>query len=224
MNATSPTQANHNKVILLHGLHMHAFAMQPLAKMLIAHGLDCHCFGYYSMMHPLSRHSERLNDWLEEHVDDNTTIHLVGHSLGGLVIRDFLHRYPNWQQQQKLGRIVTIGTPHNGSLSADRIVKILPTFIGKSYQNGLDGKSPLLIDGVEIGVIAGNKQAGLGQVIMKKDWRERDSDGTVFVSETQLPNATDHITLPHSHTGLIFSRIVAEQVYYFITQGKFKRP
>ena len=203
---------------------MHALAMKPLANKLNRLGFDCHVFGYYSMLHPIHQHSERLHDWLNKNFASqlaDTELMLVGHSLGGLVIRDFLHRYPDWVDTGKIKRIVTLGTPHTGSLSADRIVKILPTFIGKSYLGALDGQTPPLTASVELGVIAGNKPAGLGTLIMKKAWRQLDNDGTVFVSETHLANLTDHITLPCSHTGLIFDEAAAKQTAHFLYHGCF---
>ncbi len=203
------------QVILLHGLHMHAWAMRPLANQLLAYGFDCHRFGYYSMLHTLPVHSKRLNHWLEQHFDLATPLNFVGHSLGGLLIRDFLYRYPNWQ----IGRCVTLGTPHLGSLSADKVQKILPTFIGQSYRSGLDGNVPMLIDGIELGSIAGNVSAGLGKLVLPRDGRE--NDGTVYIDETRLPNATDHIILPASHTGMILNKQVAKQVAYFLQHGHF---
>jgi len=48
-------------------------------------------------------------------------IHLVGHSLGGLVIRHCLYELKQWQQLHCLGRVVTLGTPHQGSIVAQRL-------------------------------------------------------------------------------------------------------
>lgn len=208
---------SNKNIILLHGLHMHAWAMQPLAKQLARHGFCSHCFGYYSMLEPLWRHSERLNHWLLGRFEPTEPLFMVGHSLGGLVIRDFLSRYPDWQ----IPKVVTLGTPHNGSLSAKRLVKYLPTFIGKSYQTGLDGFAPALRENVALGSIAGNLSAGLGKVVLPKN--VSDNDGTVLISETILPNQSDHIILPVSHTGMIFDVEVANQVAYFLNNWRFYR-
>ena len=56
--------------------------------------------------------------------------------------------------------------------------------------------------GRDLGVIAGTKSMGLGQFFARFD---EDCDGTVAVSETRVPGATDHLTLPVSHMGLLLS-------------------
>jgi hypothetical protein len=70
----------------------------------------------------------------------------------------------------------------------------------------------------ELGIIAGTRRAGLGQLIARFD---EDCDGTVAVSETRLPGATDHITLPVSHMGMLLSARVAHEAGGFLTNGRF---
>ena len=211
-------------VVLIHGLHMHAWVMRPLAKQLGRQGYHTRCFGYYSMVQDLATHSQRLQRWLSRYAQPQTPIYLVGHSLGGLVIRDFLSRYP----QLQVPRCVTIGTPHNGSISAHTIVRYVPSFVGQAYFQGLDGHAPLLPQGVALGSIAGSRSVGLGKLILpskrqlaplEPTWQV--NDGTVFVHETKLIGAADHLVLPASHTGLLWYPPVAQQVDYFLRQGKF---
>ncbi len=45
------------------------------------------------------------------------TLHLVGHSLGGLVARAFVARHP----PERLGRVLLLGTPSGGSEIADML-------------------------------------------------------------------------------------------------------
>ncbi len=219
-----------NLVILIHGLHQAAFIMRPLAKRLQLAGFKTHQFGYRSMRDDIKTNSARLNAWLENNHTPDQPIDLVGHSLGGLIIRDFLAHYPQWQ----IGRCVTLGTPHNGSVSGDYIWRLLPAIVGKSYKKALDGTVAPLPKGIELGVIAGNKAQGLGQPILSYHNRKRrkadsaltdDSlahDGTVYVSETQLASATDHIIMPVTHTGMLVSKEVAQQVVYFLEHGQFR--
>jgi hypothetical protein len=48
-----------------------------------------------------------------------------------------------------------------------------------------------------------------------------DNDGTVAVSETRLPGATDFITMPVGHMGLLMSARVARETCQFLKEGRF---
>ena len=213
------------KTILLHGLHQTTWVMRPLAKRLQQAGFDTHCQRYYSLKDSINIHSQALNNWLSQHHHPRDPINLVGHSLGGLVIRDFLSRYPQWQ----VHRCVTLGTPHIGSVSADYVKRLFSPLVGQAYAGALNGDTPALADEICLGVIAGNKPQGLGQFFLQDyvkrqllDKDKRQHDGSVFIYETHLPNATDHIILPVSHTGMLMDKEVAQQTIYFLTHGEFK--
>jgi hypothetical protein len=45
----------------------------------------------------------------------------------------------------------------------------------------------------------------------------------VAVAETWLAGARDHVTLPVSHTGLLFSKRVADAVVEFLRSGRFPK-
>lgn len=220
-----------NRVILIHGLHQAPFIMRPLAKRLRAQGFDTHQYGYRSMRDAIGTNSARLNQWLEVNHAPDSPIDLVGHSLGGLIIRDFLARYPQWQ----IGRCVTLGTPHKGSICADYIWRLTPAIVGRSYIDALDGTVAPLPDDITLGVIAGDTPYGLGQLFLQHHHHQlkkqgsplldkyRAHDGTVYVSETQLEAASDHLILPVSHTGMLVDKQVAKQTGYFLTHGQFQR-
>ena len=220
-----------NPVVLLHGLHHAPFIMRPLAKRLQTQGLVTQQYGYRSLRDGIKINSSRLNKWLEKHYSSKQPIDLVGHSLGGLIIRDFIVDYPKWQ----IGRCVTLGTPHLGSVCADYIWRLAPVIVGRSYQEALDGTVAPLPEHIALGVIAGNQPFGLGQLVLRyhnRKLRQQNSplldeylihDGTVYLKETKLAAATDHLILPVSHTGMLFDANVAEQTAYFLANGQFKR-
>ena len=214
-------------VVLIHGLHQKAWIMWPLAKQLQNRRFATHQHDYYSLRDSIDQHSISLNKWLKENHDPSIPIHLVGHSLGGLVIRDFIARFPEW----RIGRCVTLGTPHNGSTTAKYINKLISPLVGNAYKNALDGQNAPLKKGISLGVIAGNTPYGLGQLVLnyhkqktKLNHPQCEHDGTVYVFETKLAEATDHIVLPVSHTGMLINQTVAEQTAYFLDHGMFKRP
>ena len=221
-----------NLVILIHGLHHAPLIMRPLAKRLQAQGFDTHQYGYRSMRDGIQTNSQRLNKWLEEnHHQPDQPIDLVGHSLGGLIIRDFVTQYPKWQ----IGRCVTLGTPHMGSICADYLWRLAPAVVGRSYVDALDGTVTPLPEYITLGVIAGNRPYGMGQLFLhhhNRKLRKSDvpplkqqlvHDGTVYVEETRIEAAVDHIVMPVSHTGMLVNKEVANQVIYFLQYGKFKR-
>ena len=47
------------------------------------------------------------------------------------------------------------------------------------------------------------------------------NDGTVSLEETRIPGARDNVVLPVTHTGMVISRPVADQVCAFLGNGEF---
>lgn len=231
-------------VILLHGLHQNTWIMQFLAHYLQKQGFVTHCFRYFSVVQDLNCHAKRLNAWLQGHHDPKTPLYLVGHSLGGLVIRQFLQTYPDWWVKS----CVTLGTPHQGSVCARYVYQICPFLIKKAYFNGLDGRLDPPSNQVAFGVIAGNKPSGMGWPFLTyhfwqqnkqqknqkqsqkrpktfKQWFSFDlknmHDGTVLLTESRLDSAQDYLVLPVSHTGLLFDQQAAYQTAFFLRHGRF---
>jgi pimeloyl-ACP methyl ester carboxylesterase len=149
---------------------------------------------------------------------DADVIHIVAHSLGGLLVRQLLHDAP--EVSERIGRIVMLGAPHNGSEVAHRLamIPLLHKLMGRSYACGLDGLLPPWADGPETGVIAGNRPFGFGMLLGRLSGA---NDGTVTVAETRLSGANRHIVLPVTHMGMQFSRLVAGQVCTFLKNGHF---
>jgi pimeloyl-ACP methyl ester carboxylesterase len=74
-----------------------------------------HISFYYDWRKPLAASAPRLRETVLDAWRDNGghDVHLVAHSMGGLLVRATLMRYPElWQ---RVGRIVFLGTPHYGS-------------------------------------------------------------------------------------------------------------
>lgn len=195
--------------------------MYPLASRLRRVGFTVHTPSYQSLRQDIRTHARRIHDYLLTHHESSQPLNLVAHSLGGLVIRQFLHDYPMWQ----VHRCVSLGTPHQGSVCATYVRRTLSPLVGQSYLGALDGTCPAAPDGVEFGVIAGNKSQGIGLPFLayhNHHYRTKHPhDGTVFVFETQLPHASDYLILPVTHTGMLMSRTVSDQVAHFLDHGHF---
>ncbi len=203
------------KLFLIHGLFMHGTIMQYMQRHLKKYGYDVQVFSYRTVSRPLHQNAEKLADFIKEKRQSNDVCHFVGHSLGGLLIRLAYELVP----EEFNGRIVTAGTPHNGSEVAHRVANELHlNILGGAYEGALDGDLPEWQGSVELGSIAGNKCIGVGMALPDL---EKPNDGTVTVSETKLINQTDHIVLPLSHTALVYSKQVIKQTNYFLQNGKF---
>lgn len=215
--------ANKPTTLILHGLHQTSLIVYPLARYIRRAGFIVHTPNYHSLGQDILAHAKRLDDYLLTHHNPKEPINLVAHSLGGLVVRQFLHDHPNWQ----VHRCVSLGTPHQGSVCATYVRRTLPLLIGKSYIGALDGTCPNVPKHVAFGVIAGNKPQGLGLPFLNHHNRhyhtQHGHDGTVFLYETELPSATDRLILPVTHTDMLTSSAVASQVVHFLEYGKFRR-
>jgi pimeloyl-ACP methyl ester carboxylesterase len=144
-------------------------------------------------------------------------VHLVGHSLGGVVILETLER----EAELPLGRVVLLGSPVRGSRAARSIAawSVGPQLLGALAVAELareHDRNWCLAR--EIGVIAGCRSAGLGRVFSDLP---QPNDGTICVDETQLPGATAHLVLDVSHTGMLLSTLVARNTARFLENGHF---
>ncbi|HEU4600529.1 MAG TPA: alpha/beta hydrolase [Steroidobacteraceae bacterium] len=205
-------------IVLVHGLWMSGFELGVLKHRLEASDEFRACaFSYASLAGSMNDHVRALLEFVR--AQSAQTLHFVGHSLGGLVILRALMEAPDLPS----GRAVLLGTPLQGSRAAQGIAR-LPfgkMILGAAVQEECVQFAPREWSGPrEVGIIAGSMGMGLGRLVAKLDV---DNDGTVLVEETKLPGAKDHIVLPVSHTGLVFSAAVAEQTLVFLREGQFRK-
>lgn len=200
-------------VILLHGIWMRSVTLVPMARRLRAMGYTVEAIDYASVFGEMPTAVTRVRERML--ASDAETVHLVGHSLGGLVAVEAV-RDP---RELPPGRVVCLGPPLRGSATARRLARIP----GGTWLMGR-GARPLM-DGLadwtgarEVGVIGGNVPVGLGVAIRALGV---PSDGTVALEETRLPGINGHCIVAASHTGLPFSSEVAGLTADFLRDGHF---
>ena len=203
-------------VVFLHGLWLHGDESLLLRRRLQrAHGFDVHVFRYPSVTAPMAEVTARLQAFIAARAPRE--LHLIGHSLGGLVAYRFLERFP----QTPPGRVVFLGTPAVASRVARDVgrARWARTLLGRCVAEELLTEQRRAWPGArDLGIIAGTLAVGLGKLVVRFN---EASDGSVAVSETRLPGATDHITLPVSHFGMLLSARVARETGSFLAQGHF---
>ncbi|MBT3223161.1 MAG: alpha/beta hydrolase [Proteobacteria bacterium] len=132
-----------------------------------------------------------------------TKVHLIGHSLGCIVVRHAL----SLSLPKKMGRVVMLAPPNQGSGRARRLSFIGAWFSPAVAQLTDEERSWVrqleLPNGYEFGVIAGNR------------------DGTARLYETELVGQSDHVSIPSCHTVIMKKPLAAQHTIAFLKSGHF---
>jgi pimeloyl-ACP methyl ester carboxylesterase len=208
---------NREPVVLVNGLWLNNVALWLMAARLRGQGFAVFPFSYSSVRRDLRANAAELQQFLARVPGE--TVHLVGYSLGGVVIRALFHFFPS----QRPGRIVLLGSPQTGNRSAVTVRRRAPGrwITGKSVAELVTGAPESWgWPRREIGVVAGVRSIGLGRLFTKLPG---PNDGTVCVDETRVADARDELTLPVAHSALLLSPLVVKQTAAFLHRGQFER-
>jgi pimeloyl-ACP methyl ester carboxylesterase len=193
-------------VVLVHGLSANRLVMWPLQRRLAGEGFQPANWGYRSTTKTCAFHAQRLVEFIQGLEQDSADlpIHMVGHSMGCIVIRGALELY----RPPNLGRIVMLAPPNGGShvasLLGRRLRWVCPTMdelsdVPHSYVNRL--RKP---EGYPFGIIAA-----------KFDW-------VIRPSKVNLPGATDYSVVACNHGLLPWHQQTLDQTARFLKTGSFK--
>lgn len=195
------------KVVVLHGLFMSGFIMEPLCHRLKSAGFAVSNLSYNSREPDLPAIFAAIDLAIGE---ENSVI--VCHSMGGLLIRRYLEQQSPGTSHIKA--VITLGTPHQGSSIAKKLCEVgLEKLLKDSVKLLLPLNERWDFDAA-LYSIAGDIPLGLQPLLHKN----QDSDGTVLLEETKLEGMTDHKTFPISHTAMIYSRRVTAYVITILNE------
>ncbi|MCS0058700.1 triacylglycerol lipase [Vibrio parahaemolyticus] len=204
------------KIIILHGLYMHGLVMQPLSQKLRKLGYETQVLSYNTV----AIDESSLFDSIDHSLNPLTANVLVGHSLGGLMIKRYLaNRKPT---TSLISHVVAIGSPLKGASIVGRIQDLgLGAILGNSPHHGLNKHVDAWAFPQKLGSIAGTVPIGARPLLIRND--NTMSDGTVTVEETRLEGMQDHIEVKQTHTSLIYNTFVPQQIDHFIRTDYFRR-
>lgn len=202
------------KIIILHGLYMHGMVMQPLSQKLNNLGYNTQVITYNSV----AINPKRLFNKIDHALSQESTNVLVGHSLGGLIIKQYLAS--RQCTDECVSHVVTLGSPMRGASIVTRIQDLgIGKILGNSLHFGLREHNSRWDYPQKLGSIAETLPIGARALFLMD--RRKPSDGTVTVEETTIEGMTDHILTPSSHTSLIYSSFVPKQIHHFIQHDAF---
>lgn len=217
----------HDCVILLHGLARTSGSMLPMAEALQAQGYQVVNVDYPSRQLPIAELAQTaipaaLSECRAGRMTNKAAdkIHFVTHSLGGILLRQYLHSH----KIPDLHRVVMLAPPNKGSEIVDHL-KELPPF---EWLNGPAGSElgttasdlpqQLGPANFELGIIAGTRSINL----LLSLYLPNPDDGKVSVESTKMEGMRDFIALPVSHPFIMKDQDTIAQAIYFLQQGQFK--
>jgi pimeloyl-ACP methyl ester carboxylesterase len=203
-------------VIVAHGLWLPGDETILLRNRLKSAGFEPVLFRFPTLRGTLAENVQSLEALANEAVGDK--VHFVGYSLGGVVALTMLAG----SDLPRAGRVVCLGAPLRGSRTASRVARTLlgRKVIGRSLlEHNESGGIDRWESDIELGIIAGTRSVGIGRLFRSM---ANENDGTVMVDETRLPGASAHMTLPVTHTQMLFDQAVASQTIHFLRHGRFE--
>lgn len=211
-------------VIILHGIAKDSGSMSPVEAILRADGYKTLSITYPSTEMNLDGIAQHLRTtsltpafWAE-----TRKVHIVTHSMGGLVARRYLDRYKQAIPADKMGRVIMLAPPNGGSEVAD-LIHTLPPYrwyygpAGDELTTAtqMRNKSSIYYD---LGIIAGTKE---WPYFVAAFVVPGSSDGRVSVKNTKISGMKDHITVSATHTFIMDKPDVHKQILRFLKTGAF---
>ncbi|MBW1899890.1 MAG: hypothetical protein JRI61_12675 [Deltaproteobacteria bacterium] len=210
-------------VILLHGLGRTADSMRKIENKLTESG-----FRVWNQTYPSRKFT--IEELAESHIMKGlqrcqewgaTRIHFITHSLGGILVRDYLQTH----KIGKLDKIIMLAPPNHGSEVADKLkgnffFKRIMGPAGQQLGTGKTDKPKSFkpIPGI-IGILAGIKSYDLWF-----SWIfNGTNDGKVSAEATKLEEMDDFLLVNHGHTFIMNGDDVIEQILHFLKNSKFRK-
>lgn len=206
-------------VVLIHGLARTKLSMIPIAIAARMRGHRVINWHYPSRRRTIAEHADVFAREVAPRLRDARRVHFITHSLGGIIVRQFLATHP----LANVGRVVMLAPPNRGSEVADAINRrpILRLLMGKPGRElGTSAASVpnrLPAATFPLGVIAGTRTANP----LFSRWIEGANDGKVAVERTKCDGMRDFLVVARTHTFMPWSPNVIASAMRFVESGSF---
>ncbi len=215
--AWKPSTSRRTTIIFVHGAIVRGWEMKLLRRRLQQLGYRVRQFRYRSMMKGFEENARRLKRFITATRGD--TVHLVGHSMGGVLIRHVFEHDPD----PRPGRLVAIGSPFLDCWVGRRFTLLHPSIgrllVGRTVFDHISRPNDSEWRGArDFGVLAGTYPFGIGAIFRTLP---HPSDGVVLLEETRLTGLRDHVTYRLNNFGMLFSKRCTAQIARFLALGSF---
>jgi pimeloyl-ACP methyl ester carboxylesterase len=210
-------EGNEELVICMHGLWRSYRAMGQIVRSVADAGYSTLNVPYPSFRESLDEMVERVDDLVTEERKRYRKIHFVTHSLGGVIVRNYL----NTHAHSECERVVMVAPPLHGSKIVDwmqrsSLHKVLgPAGTFLSTEEMAQEKEELPED-VEVAVIMGNRI----RIPMLHRIIDEECDGVVRVASGKAAGVKEFKVIPADHTMITVHEEVLDAVPRFLSTGR----
>ncbi|MGK0273522.1 MAG: pimeloyl-ACP methyl ester carboxylesterase [Cocleimonas sp.] len=194
--------------------------MKTMAKRLVAAGFNVQQVGYKSLGETpelvLKDITEQINACCAKLA---TPVHLVGHSLGGVLARAYLGN----NSLPSLKSVVLIGSPNKSTPVVDAFKESWWMKVAGDVALSLNTENKGFLNNLKapnypLGVIAGVVNEGR----LFSDDIPGDDDGLVPLESTKVEGMNDFIILHVGHGKMRDDETVMAQLLHYVKEGKFQ--
>jgi pimeloyl-ACP methyl ester carboxylesterase len=218
---SDPVEAPRECVVLLHGLGRGPGSMRPIERRLEATGYLVWNGGYPSRSASVADLAER---YIPQALEDcrqrgAARVHFVTHSLGGILLRQYLHTHA----MPDVGRVVMLSPPNGGSEVADHLAgwALYQWIMGPAGGQLGTGEGSIVRSfgafPAECGVVTGSSSLDP----WFSPWLPAPHDGKVSVASAKLDGMRDFLVVPRAHGLIMRDGDVISQVLHFLANGRF---
>ena len=197
-------------VVLVHGLWMGKWSVASIARHLTSQGYKVYRFGYKTTTKPFEFNMQKLQAYVNSRPEG--TVHLIVHSLGGILA---MRTLPNISKD---GKLIMLGSPINGATVARAMGrKKWTAWMLKNAQEPLENGVQQPTAFRQSYMLAGTSNTiGIARLVVKLP---KPNDGTVAVTETMADWINHHATEKTNHFGMLFNKNIKHKISDFLAEN-----